>query len=271
MLFVTGLSGAGISSALKILEDLGHEVFDNLPLRLIDTLGPEDRPIAVGIDTRTREFDTGQILEKARQMKARLVFITCDESVLQKRFSETRRRHPLASDRPVSAGIKKELSLLHPLREAADPVIDTTDLNIHDLRRIIAAVIPRVQGSGMTVTLQSFGYKNGLPREADIVMDVRFLKNPHWNEDLKTGTGRDAPVQEFIKSDQMFNIFVDHFKALLDPLLDRYLAEGKTYLTIALGCTGGKHRSVFVAETLAPWIEAKGHALTVVHRDINRG
>lgn len=270
MLFVTGLSGAGISSALKILEDLGHEVFDNLPLRLIDTLGTGDRPMAVGIDTRTREFDTGQILEKVNTLQARLIFITCDEAVLQKRFTETRRRHPLASDRPVSAGIKKELSLLHPLREAAAPVIDTTDLNIHDLRRIIAGIIPPVKGSGMSVTLQSFGYKNGLPREADIVMDVRFLKNPHWDAHLKPSTGRDPAVQDFIKSDQNFTIFVDHFKALLDPLLDRYLAEGKAYLTIALGCTGGRHRSVFVAETLAPWIEAKGHALTVLHRDIDR-
>ncbi len=273
MLFVTGLSGAGMSSVLKILEDLGYEVFDNFPVGLLDTLAAEEgatRPIAVGIDTRTRGFDPQAILDKVSQFSARLIFITCDEAVLQKRFTETRRRHPLAADRPVSAGIKKELALLYPLRDVADPVIDTTDLGVHDLRRVIGGIIERKPGCGLTVTLQSFGFKHGLPREADIVMDVRFLKNPHWDAALNPLTGRDPSVQAFVKSDPAFDDFMTNFKTLLDPLFARYLLEGKSYLTIAMGCTGGKHRSVFIAETLAPWVQQKGFALTIEHRDLTR-
>lgn len=272
-LFVTGLSGAGMSSALKILEDLGYEVFDNFPLSLLDSLiagGGHKKPIAIGIDTRTRDFDPQDIITKVQQLSARLIFITCDEAELQRRYTETRRRHPLAADRPVSAGIKREFALLHPLRDIADPVIDTTSLSVHDLRRVLDGVFPRGARSGLTVTLQSFGFKNGLPREADIVMDVRFLKNPHWEADLKPLTGKDERVRKYVESDPAFGDFIHNFKALIEPLLERYRLEGKSYLTIALGCTGGKHRSVVVAETLAPWAQQKGIMLAVEHRDINR-
>ncbi len=274
ILFVTGLSGAGMSSALKVLEDLGYEVFDNFPLALLDALLAEEcggKPIAIGIDTRTRGFDPQAIRERITALNGRLLFIACDEAVLQKRYTETRRRHPLAADRPVNAGIKKEMELLYPLREIADPVIDTSELNIHDLKRLIGGLIPREGGNGLTITLQTFGFKNGLPRHADIVMDVRFLKNPHWEEALKPLTGLDAPVQAYVEKDPGFDIFINNFKSLLLPLFDRYRAEGKSYLTIALGCTGGKHRSVVVAERLKNWLQQNGHDVGIDHRDIGRG
>lgn len=273
ILFVTGLSGAGMSSALKFLEDLGYEVFDNFPLSLLESLieeGGHIKPIAIGIDTRTRNFDPQAIIERVKSLNGRLIFITCDEAVLQKRYTETRRRHPLAADRPVSAGIKKELALLYPLRDAADPIIDTTELSVHDLKRIIGSLVPRGRSNSLTVTIQSFGFKNGLPREADIVMDVRFLKNPHWDEELRALTGKDPVVQAYVLADPGYAPFVENFKNLLGPLFERYALEGKSYLTVALGCTGGRHRSVFVAEQLGEWVQQKGLSTAVEHRDIDR-
>lgn len=274
ILFVTGLSGAGMSSALKALEDLGYEVFDNFPLTLIDSLitdsAGQSRPMAIGIDTRTRGFDPESLKARVASLSARLLFITCDEGVLQKRFTETRRRHPLAADRPVSAGIKKEMDLLFPLREVADPVIDTSDITIHDLKRIISGLFPRRPGCGLVITIQTFGFKNGLPRHADIVMDVRFLKNPHWEPDLKPLTGQDKKVQQYVEDDSSFAPFLTNFEALLEPLFERYMSEGKSYLTIALGCTGGKHRSVVVAEKIAAWMQQKELEVVIDHRDIAR-
>jgi UPF0042 nucleotide-binding protein len=274
LLFITGLSGAGMSSALKVLEDLGYEVFDNFPLRLIDTLlegeNERTRPIAIGIDTRTRGFDPQAIIAQVKILKARLLFITCDEAVLQKRFSETRRKHPLAGDRPASAGIKKELGLLYDFRQIADSIIDTTELTIHDLRRILTGLYGENKGGKLNVTILSFGFKNGLPREADIVMDCRFLKNPHWDEKLKPMTGKDKAIQDYIAKDETLKSFLTSFQAMLGPLLNHYTHEGKSYLTVALGCTGGKHRSVFVAEKIGEWLQQKGVSTTVEHRDINR-
>lgn len=275
LLFITGLSGAGMSSALKVLEDLGYEVFDNFPLSLIEGLLSEvqhhHKPIAIGIDTRTRGFDPQAIVERVQTLGARLIFITCDEERLQQRFTETRRRHPLAGDRPVSAGIKKELSLLYPLREIADPIIDTTDLSIHDLRRIVSGYFEENKGRRLNVTVMSFGFKNGMPREADIVMDVRFLRNPHWDLKLRPLTGKERAVQEHIEGDSSLGDFLRHFKDLLGPLFERYTQEGKTYLTVAFGCTGGKHRSVYVAEKIAAWAAEKNIPAAIEHRDIDRG
>lgn len=274
LVIVTGLSGAGLSSALKVLEDIGYEVFDNFPITLIDQLvanSPKpDKPIAIGLDTRTRGFDPQAIVAKVQQLNARLLFITSDESVLQKRFTETRRRHPLAADRPVSAGIKKELALLYPLREVANPLVDTTELSIHDLRRVLGGYFGENAKRTLNLTLMSFGFKNGLPREADIVMDVRFLKNPHWDANLKPMTGQDKEVQQFIAQDPEFDDFLKNFKTLVEPLFDRYRNEGKSYLTIAIGCTGGKHRSVYVVELLSQWMQQKDIITTIEHRDIYR-
>ncbi len=274
IVFVTGLSGAGISSALDALEDLGYEVFDNMPLTLVEPLLKDGadalRPLAFGIDSRSRGFDPRAVMQTAQAVGATLAFLTADEAVLQKRFTETRRRHPLAADRPVSAGIKKELTLLHPMKEVADPIIDTSELSIHDLRRIIAGHFALGDGPGLRVTVMSFGFKHGLPREADIVMDVRFLKNPHWVDALRPLTGLDAPVARYVEEDGGYEGFITDFKNMIGKLLPRYAGEGKSYLTLAIGCTGGHHRSVHIARTLGAWLETQNVAVSVEHRDIER-
>ncbi len=273
-LVVTGLSGAGMSTALKSLEDMGYEVFDNFPLTLVRALAAEtDRdaaPVAIGIDARTRGFDAAALTDLARDIQARLVFITCDESVLAQRFTETRRRHPMAKDRPAPAGIKREQEMLFPLRAAADVVIDTSLLSPHELRRVLGGHFDLQEGRHMTVSLVSFGFRYGLPREADIVMDARFLRNPYWEKDLRGQTGLDAPVGNYVAQDADFQKFIAGFKALLIPLLPRYRQEGKSYLTLAVGCTGGRHRSVYAVETLALWLKDQGFPLTIIHRDIER-
>lgn len=273
LVIVTGLSGAGMSSALKHFEDMGYEALDNFPLALIESLiaSKEDtRPIALGIDTRTRGFDVQALLDKIEELNAKLLFLHADEAVLQKRFTETRRRHPLAKDRPVSAGIKKEMSWLFPLRGAATMAIDTSELSIHDLRRQIEGQFKIEQAGTLTITLLSFGYKYGLPREADIVMDARFLRNPHWVANLRPLTGKDPKVGDYIAEDPAFNDFINSFKSLLSPLLPRYQSEGKSYLTIAVGCSGGRHRSTHVVETLAKVLENQGVKVHIEHRDIDR-
>lgn len=271
---MTGLSGAGLSSALKALEDLGYEVLDNFPIsytdRLIHESEADGRPVAFGIDTRSRGFNPDAVIEAAQKNSARLVFMTCDDAVLQKRFTETRRRHPLAQDRPVADGIKKEQALLYSLRDIADPVIDTTELSIHDLRRIIQGHFDPSRENDLSVTLMSFGFKNGLPREADIAMDVRFLRNPHWDKDLKPLTGQDPKIGAYIEEDEAFAPFIQNFKILIEPLLPRYTHEGKSYLTIAIGCTGGRHRSVYVAEMIGTWLKSLNVTTHIQHRDIER-
>lgn len=273
-LIVTGLSGAGMSSCLKHLEDLGYEVFDNFPLALVGPLlddpGFRDRPIAIGIDTRTRGFDPEAVKDAVRTHRAKLVFVTADEMVLQKRFTETRRRHPLAQDRPASAGIKKEQEWLYDLRERADEVIDTSMLSVHELRRVLEDRFGLGDRGKLTVTLMSFGYKHGMPRDADIVMDIRFLQNPHWVPELKPLTGLDAAVGAYIEQDAALDPFLTRFRALMEPLLPRYAHEGKSYLTVALGCTGGRHRSVYIVEQLKPWLENQGFVTHIFHRDVGR-
>lgn len=273
IIIVSGLSGAGISSALKDFEDLGYEVFDNFPLSLLPPLLEEEsasQGIALGIDTRTRAFDPDALLKKREELSATLLFLTADENILQKRFSETRRRHPLAKDRPASAGIKKEQEWLHILRKNADLVIDTSELSIHDLRRMISHSFKREKTEELTITLMSFGFKYNIPREADMVMDVRFLKNPYWEQHLRFFTGQDEVIQEYINKDEMFKPFIENFQNLILPLIPRYAHEGKSYLTIAIGCTGGKHRSVYTVEKIAPWLERQGHPVYIMHRDIER-
>ncbi len=278
LILVTGFSGAGISSALKALEDFGYEVFDNFPISLIDPLLDQSyellpSPVALGIDTRTRGFCPDAVLDVCRRLNAPLVFMDCEDMELQKRFTTTRRRHPMAKDRPVSAGIAHERDLLGPLASKADLRIDTTALSIHDLRRILEGHFGAMARERLTVTLMSFGFKNGLPKDADIVLDVRFLKNPHWVPDLKPRTGKDPDVAAYIETDPALSGFLAALESLLLPLLPRYLNEGKSYLTVAIGCTGGQHRSVCVTETLANILKARAGddiaaRLHVRHRDI---
>lgn len=277
VIFVTGLSGAGMSTALKALEDNGYEVFDNFPLSLVDPLldeaGYEDKPVAFGLDSRTRGFNPRDIVRAIQKHKDRnavfLLFMGATNASLQKRFSETRRTHPLAKDRTVIDGIIHERNWLQPLTEAADRVIDTTDLPVHDLRRIIENDFkPDDDAKRLSVTVMSFGYKNGVPREVDMVLDARFLKNPHWVEDLKPFTGQDKSVQDYIKEDKGLEPFYVHVEALVEWLLPRYAHEGKSYFTIAFGCTGGKHRSVYLAERLAEKIKSLGYPMVIRHRDM---
>ncbi len=273
-LIVTGLSGAGMSSSLKHLEDMGYEVFDNFPLALaeplLDDITEQKRPVAIGIDTRTRGFDPDAVLATTKALGAKLAFITADEAILQKRFTETRRRHPLATDRPASAGIKREQEWLYSLKEKADEVIDTSMLSVHELRHVLEDRFGFEGHNTLTVSLMSFGYKYGTPREADIVMDIRFLQNPHWVPELKPLTGQDGAVGRYIEQDEDFEPFLTRFQDMLAPLFPRYEAEGKSYLTIAIGCTGGRHRSVYTVEKLKPWIENQGFKASALHRDIDR-
>ena len=282
---VTGVLGAGKSSTLNVFEDMGYEAVDNLPLQLLGALiRPDsgfDKPLAVGIDIRTRNFDVerffadlAHLREEAEAMSPKveviLLFLDCDDIVLQRRFTETRRRHPLAKDRTVTDGIRAERRLIRPLRERADVAIDTTDYQLADLKDEIELHFPVERKDGMSVSVMSFSYRQGLPREADLVFDVRFLANPHYEENLKMLTGRDQAVQEYIEADPDFASFFERLADMLSPLLPRFDAEGKSYLTIAVGCTGGRHRSVFVAEKLAAWLREADWRVRCHHRDVNR-
>ncbi|MCK5385160.1 MAG: RNase adapter RapZ [Alphaproteobacteria bacterium] len=280
IIVVTGMSGAGISTMLKALEDWHYEVFDNFPLSLIPELCVQTGKLkqqeglgsktglAIGVDTRTREFSAERVLKTVKDIGATLVFITCDDSVLYKRFTETRRRHPLAAERTVSYGIEKERKILAPLKDNADILIDSSEKSIHDLRHMLAGFFSFKADENLTISLVSFGFRNGVPREADIVMDVRFLKNPHWDPVLKFQTGLEKDVGEYIRGDKDFEPFLENFKAMLTPLLPRYREEGKSYLTIAVGCTGGKHRSVFTVDVLRKWMEEQGIRVFAEHRDM---
>ncbi len=280
LVIVTGMAGAGRTSALKILEDQGFEAIDNLPIPLIERfVRLEDgleRDLAIGIDSRTRAFDPrrlARLVERLGRANSRvavvLLFCDCDDEVLQRRFTETRRRHPLAADRPVGDGIAAERALLAPLRAAAGLVIDTTQLSLPELHRLLAGRFREaLDPPGLTVSLVSFAYRRGLPREADLVFDVRFLQNPHYVRTLRPLTGLDPAVQAHIRNDAGFAAFMERLEDLLIPLLPRYSAEGKSYLTIAIGCTGGQHRSVFVATLLADTLRRTGYEVSTFHREL---
>jgi UPF0042 nucleotide-binding protein len=282
LLAISGMSGAGRSTALKALEDLGYEVVDNLPLALVDALiagAPQDatgaRPLAFGIDSRTRSFDAAALVERLRGLRAgghdvRLIYLDCADDELIRRFSETRRRHPLALDRPAADGIVRERELTEPLRRWAQRVIDTSDLSVADLRRRIAEGLGQSPEKRLTITLQTFGFAHGLPRNADLVFDMRFLANPHWDPVLRPLTGEDAQVAAHIEADPAYAPALDRIADLLVTLIPGYGREGKAYLTIAIGCTGGRHRSVAVARALQQRLAAAGHATALSHRDIHR-
>lgn len=275
---VTGLSGAGLSSTLKILEDFGCDVFDNFPLQLLkpllDQQKPHHRPIALGMDTRTRDFNPEEILSAIKILKSgpdwsvHSFFLTADDSTLLKRFTETRRTHPLARDRSISDGISTEKSLLYPLKYAADALIDTSEFSIHDLRRTIEGQIESVRVKRLNISLMSFAYRHGVPREADLVFDMRFLHNPNWIADLKDLTGREKSVQDYIEQDPAFKMFENHLNQMISTILPGYKEGGKTYLTIAFGCTGGRHRSVCMAEKTKAWLEEQGFPVSIHHREL---
>ena len=284
VLLVTGLSGAGKSTALKAIEDLGYDAVDNLPLPLLKSLfeSPDNYKragskgaIAIGLDTRTRAFDPDSFEQHLNELTARpdlevkVVFLECGDEMLRRRFTETRRPHPLAGGGGVMAGVAAERKLLDPLKERADYVFDTTDLTSHDLRRLLAGHFRLDANRGMTLSVVSFSYRLGLPREADLLFDVRFLANPHYVAELQPLTGHDPAVGAFIARDPAYNEFFDGVTKLVLSLLPHYQREGKSYLTLAFGCTGGRHRSVFLAEQVANVLSDKGYAVTLSHRDTN--
>lgn len=279
VLLVTGMSGAGKSAALNVLEDLGYEAVDNLPLSLLGILvAPATRsglPIAIGADIRTRDFGVETFLNEMdeliddRHYDARLVFMDCKDDVLLRRYTETRRRHPLALDRPVADGIRHERRLVSALRDRADLVVDTSDLILGDLKRVLQGHFGLEGSAGIGIFVTSFSYRRGLPPEADIVLDARFLSNPHYDPALRDLSGLDAAVGEHICADEGFSGFFDSVTNMLHALLPRFSEEGKSYLTVAVGCTGGRHRSVYVAERLAAWLKEKGERAGVSHRDLS--
>ena len=284
VVIVTGLSGAGRNSILNMLEDMAFETVDNPPLGVLEALlGDGDLPIGVGVDTRSRGFDPARLLTILERLRLRpdlaptLLFATADDAVLLRRYTETRRRHPLAPGGPlgtrVQDGIAREIQLMAPLREAADLLVDTTDVPLPELRRRMEARFRPDGAPGLSITVQSFAFPKGLPREADLVFDLRFLRNPHYVPALKPLTGRDPGVGQYVGEDPGFAGFWAGLTGLLDPLLPRYAAEGKKYLTIALGCTGGRHRSVFVSEKLAAHLAGAaamhGWRVELNHRELS--
>jgi UPF0042 nucleotide-binding protein len=280
VVIVTGMSGAGKSSALNFLEDAGFEAIDNLPVSLLGRLlwreggSKISDSVAVGLDIRTRDFHADAFprefapLRAAEDVDVSVVFLDCDSAVLGQRFTQTRRKHPLAADRPVMDGIQQERELMATVREAADLVIDTTELTLADLRTVLERRFTPGAGHELTVSVVSFAYGRGLPREADLVFDVRFLENPHYVDALRPGTGLDQDVADYIAKDPAFPKFFGTLVELLDGLIPRYDEEGKSYLTIAFGCTGGRHRSVFSVERLADHLRDQGLRVFVRHREL---
>lgn len=279
VLLVTGMSGAGKTAALKALEDMGYEAVDNLPLSLLTSLvrspgASTGRPLAIGVDIRTRDFGVEPFLHELDvliahpELDVRLLFLDCDDEILRRRYTETRRRHPLAMDRPVSDGISHERRFVSPLRDRADAVIDTSSFAAADLRRVLQGQFALAASPELAVFVVSFSYRHGLPREADLVFDVRFLDNPHYVNSLRPLTGRDQAVADYVTRDPGWRPFFDSLTNMLKPLIPRFAQEGKSYLTIGIGCTGGRHRSVFAAEALAEWLRSQGLRVGLAHRDM---
>jgi UPF0042 nucleotide-binding protein len=280
---LTGLSGAGKSQAIRALEDLGYYCVDNLPVALLPVMADLARPgtehdrIAVVMDVREARFAADfprayRALSRGGTASPMLIFLEASHDELLRRFSETRRPHPLAPDRPVTEGLAEERAALRPIRALADKVVDTTSLNVHELRQAFLSIVAgRRQASLMVLTFLSFGYHFGAPAEADLMFDVRFLKNPHWVPALRPQTGRDHAVAAYMRRQPLTKAFIRRVTSLLRFLVPHYVEEGKAYLTVAIGCTGGRHRSVFIAEALKrEFSGARGVTARVVHRDIAR-
>ena len=279
VVFVTGPSGAGRSTAINALEDLGFEAIDNMPLGLLPRLlegPPPDRPMALGIDARNRDYSAAGLVAAYTRLAGApgfapdLLYLDCAADVLQRRYSETRRRHPLAPEADPAQGIAQELALLGPVREAASVLIDTSGLTPHDLRAEITRLFAAEGAARLAITVTSFSYKRGLPTGADLVFDCRFLRNPHWNEALRPEDGRAAEVQSYIATDPNFAAFRDRVIGMADLLLPAFEAEGKSHLTIAFGCTGGQHRSVAMTEILSAHLAEQGWPVSKRHREVEQ-
>ena len=279
VVLVTGPSGAGRSTAIRAFEDMGYEAIDNMPLALLTALitGPSvGRSMALGIDVRTRDFSVRGVLEaleaitEAGQYQPSLMFLDCQTEALLRRYSETRRRHPLAPDDTPIQGIRLEQDLLRALRDHADVLIDTTPLTPHDLKREIAGLYDKGQGTGLAVSVQSFSYKRGVPRGIDMVLDCRFLRNPYWDVSLRDKCGLDAEVQAHVQDDARYDDFTQRVIDLTKLLLPAYRDEGKAHFSLGFGCSGGQHRSVTVAENVAEALAQDGWQVSKRHRELDR-
>ncbi|MBK6467045.1 MAG: RNase adapter RapZ [Rhodobacter sp.] len=279
LVLITGPSGAGRSTAIHMLEDLGYEGIDNIPLSLVPRLmdgPPLGRPIALGLDVRNRDFNTTALIElidsltRDPRVSLEVLYLDCAPAELIRRFSETRRRHPLAPAETPTEGIEREIDLLAPIRVRADHLIDTSDLSPHDLKAEIARWFDPGTTGRLAVSVQSFSYKRGVPRGVDMIFDCRFLANPHWDAALRPLDGRDAGVMAFVRADPRFEDFFRRLRDLLLMLLPAHLEEGKAHLSIGFGCTGGQHRSVAVAEMLGAALADAGWPVSKRHRELER-
>ena len=277
---IAGLSGAGRSQAANVLEDLGWFVIDNLPPALIDKVAElaqapgtsiERVALVVGPRAGLPELSAGLATLRATGARVRVLFLEASDKVLIRRYTDTRRRHPLADGEGIAETIERERTSLEPVKAESDVVVDTSELNVHQLReRIVALFGGEAISAGMQTTVMSFGYKHGLPLDADLVVDCRFLPNPHWVDDLRPHTGQHPDVRRYVLRFSETAEFLERLDHLLELVLPAYVKEGKSYLTLALGCTGGRHRSVVMAEEVAKILRRKGYEASLVHRDIER-
>ena len=279
VVLVTGPSGAGRSTAINALEDLGFEPIDNLPISLLSRVADSaimQKPLAIGIDIRNRDFSTHGIVDILEELSRRegldteLLFLTCDPKVLQLRYSETRRRHPLAPAETPTIGIEREFDLLGPIKSRADILIDTSEMSPQELGCDINKWFSTGKSQKLAVSVQSFSYKRGLPRSVDMLFDCRFLRNPYWKTYLRSQSGQSNAVKSYIRSDERFEIFFAKTLDLIKYLLPAYIEEGKSHLSIGFGCTGGQHRSVAMVEILSAALVQSGWRVSIRHRELER-
>lgn len=278
LLLVTGPSGGGRSTAINALEDMGYETIDNLPLSMISRLvaEPLEKPLAVGIAPAAREFSANAFIEVIDSLlpehgaTSEILYLDCRPDVLLRRYSETRRRHPSAPEETPMLGIEREQDMLLPIKARADALIDTSDLSPHDLKAELNSLYAVEGEVGLAITIHSFSYKRGLPRGIDMAFDCRFLRNPYWDPELRTLSGISSKVQDYVSQDARYIPFFEQVTALAELLLPAYREEGKAHLSIAFGCTGGRHRSVTMAEHVASALAHKGWQVSIRHRELER-
>ena len=286
ILLVTGVLGAGKTTALRALEDLGWETLDNFPIRMLERFidnaeesptgdgSGHESPLAIGFDSRTRGFNPQAVIDLVKRLSLRqdleltTLYLDCGGAELVRRYNETRRRHHLSADAPVSTGIAAERELMEPLRRWADIVINTNDFSSNDLQQAMRAQFAPDAGPDLTLTVSSFGFSRGMPPVADFVFDMRFLDNPHWDKALRPMTGLDAQIGAFIRRDPAFDEAFERIRDLLLTLIPRFRAQGKAYVNIAFGCTGGRHRSVYMAECMGAALREAGFSPTMLHRNL---
>ncbi|SET95245.1 RNase adapter RapZ [Paracoccus homiensis] len=279
VVLVTGPSGAGRSTAINVLEDLGFEAIDNLPLSLIPRLldgAARPTPLALGLDVRNRDFSTSNVIELIDRLTRHpgfapeVLFLDCEPDVLIRRYSETRRRHPLSPEGSPLSGVTAEIDVLAAIRSRADVLVDTSELSPHDLKAELARWFDTQASQRLSLSLHSFSYKRGVPRGLDVMFDCRFLANPHWEAELRELNGTDTPVQDFVATDSRYDEFFQRCRDLLLFLLPAHVEEGKTHLSVGFGCTGGKHRSVTLVEKMSQALAEAGWPVSIRHRELER-